>query len=357
MSNLLLRSVVGLVIEQGSGDMVMAEVTSLIRRRYREGVSVRAVAKELGVSKDTVQRQLLPEERRSAVDAARQRYKNRAETQEEQKLRREVIRLYRSGKSCVEVASDLGITPPMVRLRIPQQLRRTPRDAASLIGKRVAARLPEQEIIRRYRKGESLTALGKRYSVHPSTIRRRIPQNVIRPRGPVSPSQRRGPLDLPTEEIRQRYRKGESAYSLAKAFAVSQTVIRRRIPDDEWRGRPPRQQSVPQRSNPKRRPSVRQAKLRIPPTEILLRYRAGESASALARAAGASCMTIVRLIPEDERRTSHQAKQAKRRAPDFTGAEIRRRRARGETVREIAAAAGLSVKTVRKRQQEGGEVQ
>ncbi|MFJ5829558.1 hypothetical protein [Streptomyces sp. NPDC093089] len=61
-------------------------------------------------------------------------------------------------------------------------------------------------------------------------------------------------------------------------------------------------------------------------------------------------MTIVRLIPEGERRTSDQTKQVNRRAPGFDGAEIRRLRSQGQTVRDIAAAAGLSVKTVRNRQ-------
>ncbi|MGW8359031.1 helix-turn-helix domain-containing protein [Streptomyces wedmorensis] len=329
--------------------MVTAEIGSRIRRRYREGASVRTVAREFGVSKDTVQRQLPPEERRGAVDAARQRYANRSNTPDEQKLRREVNRLYRSGKSCAEVAAALGISTPMVQLRIPRQLRRTLSETASLVGRRVTARLPEREIIRRYMEGESLTALGQRYGVHASTIRRRIPQAVIRPQGPVSPAQRRGPLQLPDEQIRQRYRKGESAYSLAKAFAVSQSVIRRRIPDDEWRGRPPRKPTAVQQPKPKRRPTVRRAKLRIPHTQVLTRYRSGESASSIARAAGVACMTIVHLIPADERRTNEQAN---RRAPDFDGVEIRRLRAQGQTVREIAAMAGLSVKTVRKRRLE-----
>ncbi|WP_128643327.1 helix-turn-helix domain-containing protein [Streptomyces sp. SS] len=87
--------------------MVTAEIASRIRRRYREGASVRTVAREFGVSKDTVQRQLLPEERRGPVDAARQRYENRSRKQEEPKFRHEVIRLNRSGRSCAEAASAL----------------------------------------------------------------------------------------------------------------------------------------------------------------------------------------------------------------------------------------------------------
>ncbi|MFB7359472.1 hypothetical protein [Streptomyces gardneri] len=336
--------------------MVADAVAGLIRRRYREGVSVRAVARELGISKNTVQQQIPAAERRSAVDAARQRHQNQPESPEANKLRLEVVRLYRSGMSGAEVASALGITKPMVWSRLPQQSRRSRSDTASLAGKRVAGRLPEEEIIRRYAAGESLTALGLRYGVHSSTIRRRIPKDVIRPRGRVSPTQRRGPRNLPTEEIRQRYREGESAYSLAQAFTVSQTTIRLRIPDDQWRGHPPRKPATPPQPQPKppRRTPAPGTKLGLSPTQILLRYRAGESATSIARAAGVSCKTIIRLIPDVERRTSEQAQRVSQPAPELTGEEIRLRRAQGETVREIAAASGLSVKTVRNRQREDG---
>ncbi|RSS57511.1 helix-turn-helix domain-containing protein [Streptomyces sp. WAC01280] len=314
------------------------------------------MARELGISKNTVQRQIPAGERRSAVEAAQQRHKNQPEAPEARELRLEVVRLYRSGMSGAEVASALGITRPMVWSRLPRQLRRSRSDTASLAGKRVAGRLPEEEIIQRYAAGESLTALGLHYGVHSSTIRRRIPPDVIRPRGRVSPTQRRGPRDLPTEEIRQRYRRGESAYSLAKAFTVSQTTIRLRIPDDQWRGHPPRKPTAPPQSQPKpaRRIPARGTKRGLSPTEILLRYRAGESATSIARAAEVSCKTIIRLIPDDERRTSEQALRVNRPAPQLTGEEIRLRRAQGETVREIAAASGLSVKTVRNRQREHG---
>ncbi|WP_432112717.1 helix-turn-helix domain-containing protein [Streptomyces sp. S1] len=50
----------------------------LIRRRYREGASIAAVAKELGVSKTTVQRHVPVQERRNAAAAALQRHRSRA---------------------------------------------------------------------------------------------------------------------------------------------------------------------------------------------------------------------------------------------------------------------------------------
>ncbi|MFD3571414.1 helix-turn-helix domain-containing protein, partial [Streptomyces sp. NPDC058667] len=51
----------------------------MIRRRYREGASIAVVARELGVSKTTVQRHVPMQERRDAAAAARQRHRNRAE--------------------------------------------------------------------------------------------------------------------------------------------------------------------------------------------------------------------------------------------------------------------------------------
>ncbi|AVI00292.1 hypothetical protein C5L38_35165 (plasmid) [Streptomyces sp. WAC00288] len=83
--------------------------------------------------------------------------------------------------------------------------------------------------------------------------------------------------------------------------------------------------------------------------EILARYRAGQSATAIGRAAGVDCRTILRRIPEDERRTHLQAQRLNRPAPDVDADTIRTLRARGLTWEEIGAEVGLSAKTVRAR--------
>ncbi|MFD8982001.1 hypothetical protein [Streptomyces sp. NPDC059564] len=328
--------------------MVSVDVADSIRRRYREGVSLRDVAAEFGVSKDTVQRLIPAEERRNGAMSAKQRYRNRSKAPDETQLRREVVRLYRSPRAASEVASLLNISPEMVLARLPKQLRRTPQETARLVGRRTASRLPTKDIIRRYKDGASFRELGIRYGVHPTTIQRRVPRVLWRPRGPVPNPHRGAPLELPVEEIRRRYQAGTSIYRLAKVLGVSESTIRRRIPEEQRRGRQP-QRLRPEKKRKKRPAAPRRSKLRISEAEIRRRYLAGESASSLARAAGVTCMTIVSRIPEAERRTNDQAKQASRKAPGVTGTEIRRLCAEGQRLKQIAAASGLSVTTLKRR--------
>ncbi|SEE62289.1 hypothetical protein SAMN05428939_8196 [Streptomyces sp. TLI_105] len=322
---------------------------ALIRRRYREGASIAVVARELGVSKTTVQRHVPPQERRDAAAAARQRHQNRAEQPYDKALRAQVVRLYRSGMPQQRVAATLGISIQAVTARLDPSQRRSRQEAARLAVQQQGELLPQDEIITQYVQGATITELGQLYQVHPSTIRRRIPDDLIRPHSRTPHPRTRRRRTLADEEIRRRYRAGESSYALAREFGVSPHTIRARIPDTDWRGRPARKTPTPPPRPPKPRTTSNRMTLPVPDEEILARYRAGRSASAIARELGVDCRTILRRIPEDERRTHRQARRLNRPAPGIDAQSIRALRAQGLTWAAIAAETGLSVKTVRTR--------
>ncbi|WP_432128074.1 helix-turn-helix domain-containing protein [Streptomyces sp. bgisy082] len=319
----------------------------LIRRRYREGASIATVAKELGVSKTTVQRHVPVQERRNAAAAALQRHRSRAKEPYEKALRAQVVRLYRSGMPQQRVAATLGISVEAVVARLEPGQRRSKQEAARLSVEQQGELLPQDEIVARYVQGATMTELGKLYGVHPTTIRRRIPEDLIRGRTPgPRPRSRRV---LVEEEVRRRYTAGKSAYALAREFGVSVHTIRARIPAADWRGRPAGEASAsPPRSAQPRPGGVRMV-LALSDEEILARYRAGQSATAIGRAVGVDCRTILRRIPKHERRSHLQAQRLNRPAPDVGAETIRALRARGLTWEAIAAEVGLSVKTVRAR--------
>ncbi|GGR48137.1 hypothetical protein GCM10010497_59390 [Streptomyces cinereoruber] len=319
----------------------------LIRRRYREGASLAVVARELGVSKSTVRRHVPVRERRDASAAARQRHRSRAQTPYEKALRAQVVRLYRSGMPQQRVAATLGISVEAVVARLEPSQRRSKQEAARLAGEQQGDLLPKEEIVARYVQGATMAELGRLYGVHPSTIRRRIPDDLIRGRAP-GPRPRSGRV-LVEEEVRRQYAAGESAYALAREFGVSAHTIQARIPDTDWRGRPAEEASVPPpRPVQPRKGGVRMV-LVLTDEEILARYRAGQSATAIGRAAGVDCRTILRRIPEHERRSHLQAQRLNRPAPDVDADTIRALRARGLTWEAIAAEVGLSAKTLRAR--------
>ncbi|MFI9122392.1 hypothetical protein ACIGW0_23880 [Streptomyces bikiniensis] len=83
--------------------------------------------------------------------------------------------------------------------------------------------------------------------------------------------------------------------------------------------------------------------------EILACYRAGQPATAIGRAAGVDCRTILHRIPETEHRGRLQARWLNRPAPGVGADTIRALRARGLTWETIGTEVGPSVKMLRAR--------
>ncbi|MFC8494128.1 hypothetical protein ACFUJU_25725 [Streptomyces sp. NPDC057235] len=176
---------------------------ALIRRRYRGGASLAVVARELGVSKSTVQRHVPAQERRDAAAAARQRHRNRAEEPYEKALRAQVVRLYDSGTPQQRVAATLGISVEAVVARLEPAQRRSRQEAARLAVEQQGELLPLDEVIARCVEGATMVELGRLYGVHPSTIRRRIPEDLLRSRGRTAQSPPRVRRVLVDEEVRR----------------------------------------------------------------------------------------------------------------------------------------------------------
>ncbi|MGA5499033.1 hypothetical protein ACPCSP_32380 [Streptomyces cinereoruber] len=324
-------------------------LSEMIRSRYREGASIAVVARELGVAKSTVQRHVPARERRDAAAAARQRHRNRAEEPYEKALRAQVVRLYGSGMPQQRVAATLGISVEAVVARLEPSQRRSRQEAARLSVEQQGDLLPQEEIVARYVQGAIMAELGRLYGVHSTTIRRRIPDDLIRPRGPASQPRPQAGQVLVDEKVRRRYAAGENAYALAREFGVSPHTIRARIPDAVWRARTPGEAPAPSPRPVQPRTGGVRMVLALADEEILARYRAGQSATAIGHAAGVDCRTILRRIPEAERRTHLQAQRLNRPAPDIDADAIRALRARGLSWEAIAAETGLSAKTLRAR--------
>ncbi|MFF6837071.1 hypothetical protein ACFY84_35595 [Streptomyces sp. NPDC012438] len=214
------------------------ELSALIRRRYRESASLAVVARELGGRRAPCGAMY----RCKSVGMRQQRHRSRAETPYEQALKTQVVRLYDSGTPQQRVAATLGISVEAVVARLEPSRRRSRQEAARLAVDQQGELLPQKEIITRYVQGVTVAELGRLYGMHPSTIRRRIPGDLIRSRGrtpqPLSRTGAGAGRVLVDEEVRRRYAAGESAYALARELGVFTHTIRAQIPDADWRGRP-----------------------------------------------------------------------------------------------------------------------
>ncbi|MFE5729940.1 hypothetical protein ACFQ7A_03360 [Streptomyces sp. NPDC056528] len=167
------------------------------------------------MSKTTVQRHVPVQERRDAAAAARQRHHNQAQTPYEQALRAQVMRLYRSRMPQQRVAATLGISVEAVVARLKPEQRRSRQEAARLAFEQQGELLPQEEIVARYVQGATMAELGRLYGVHPTTIRRRIPDDLVRFRGRTPQPQSRPRTQhqrmLVEEEVRRRYAAGKNA--------------------------------------------------------------------------------------------------------------------------------------------------
>ncbi|RSS39049.1 hypothetical protein [Streptomyces sp. WAC08241] len=218
------------------------------------------------------------------------------------------------------VAATLGISVEAVVARLEPEQRRSRQQAARLAVEQQGELLPHDEIITRYAQGATVAELGRLYGVHPSTIRRRIPDGLIRSRGRTPQHRPRTGAGqaLVDEEVRRRDAAGESASALAREFGVSAHTIRARIPDADWLGRPAGKTPAPPPRPAQPRPGGVRMVLALPDEEILARYRAGQSATAMGREVGVDCRTVLRRIPEAERRGHLQAQRLNRPAPTST---------------------------------------
>ncbi|MEV7675931.1 hypothetical protein [Streptomyces sp. NPDC088752] len=251
------------------------------------------------------------------------------------------------------VAATLGISVEAVVARIEPEQCRSRKEAARLAVEQQGELLPQKEVVARYAQGATVAELGRLYGVHPSTIRRRIPDDLIRSRSRTpQPRPRAGAgagRVLVDEKVRRRYAAGESASALAREFGVSSHTIRARIPDSDWRGRPAGEAPVPPPRPAQPKTGGVRMVLALSDEEIPARYRAGQPATAMGHAAGVDCRTVLRRIPDDERRGHLQAQRLNCPAPGVDTDTIRALRAQGLSWEAIGAEVGLSAKTVRAR--------
>lgn len=191
----------------------------------------------------------------------------------------EIIARYRSGASARTIGETYGCSASTILavLRRHHVQRR--------VARRIELSIPTAEIVRRYRDERcEIKAIAAGLGVAPHLISRRLAEGGVK----VPVGQRR--MDLPDAEIRRRHREGETVVSLSAAFGVSGPTIERRI--REGRTRPPAHRRAVGAPRPHRR-------IDLPEEEICCRYREGETIRSLARAFGVSWPTIMRRLREN----------------------------------------------------------
>jgi hypothetical protein len=135
----------------------------------------------------------------------------------------ELVRRYRAGESCAVIAAATGSRPTTVQARLKRagvKLRPPGRPAS-----RGSDGVTDADLVVRYRAGETVEAIAAATSLSKSVVHDRLKRaEVEMRRGGTPPGY--GRLDLPVAEIIERYKGGEPIVAIGRLLGVSHHAIR-----------------------------------------------------------------------------------------------------------------------------------
>jgi len=134
----------------------------------------------------------------------------------------EIVKKWKQGDTQRELAIEYGVSTNTINKRISEYYEK--------IGKpkrRQKIELPINEIIEKWKQGATQRELAKEYGVSVNTIGRRIAE-YHKKIGKPNPKQKQK-IDLPINEIVEKWEKGVTQRELTKEYGVSYRTIRNRI--------------------------------------------------------------------------------------------------------------------------------
>jgi uncharacterized protein (DUF433 family) len=199
----------------------------------------------------------------------------------------EIVTQYQAGDSLAKIARSYGTSANTVKRLLEQHgVQRRPAHAAFATTPRrgrqgVAESLPAEQIISRYRGGESLADLAAAYKVSVNTIRRVMDARGEERRSSAPKEGVSRAVSPKTEaEIVRRNHAGQSMHDIATALGISKTAVSNAL--ERQAATPSTAPGFPRRD--------------LPMDEIAKRRAAGESAQDLADEYGVSKATIHRRL-------------------------------------------------------------
>jgi DNA-binding transcriptional ArsR family regulator len=134
----------------------------------------------------------------------------------------EIASRYQAGATCTDLAAATGLARSTVHYRLKRAGVEMPSPSNGRLD------VSDAEIVERYRAGQSCAAIAEATGMSPSTVHRRLEREGIERRWPgMAPGSRR--RDLPIAIIVRRYREGETLNAIGGSFGVSGQSVRRRL--------------------------------------------------------------------------------------------------------------------------------
>ncbi len=202
--------------------------------------------------------------------------------------------------------------------------------------KNIKIEIPIDEIVKKWKQGDTQRELAIEYGVSTNTINKRISEyyeKIVKSKPKRKQKPKPKPrIELPIDEIVEKWKQGTTQTELAKEYSVSTNTIGRRIAEYHKKiGKP----------NPKQK-----QKLDLPINEIVKKWKRGSTKTELAIEYGISYFTINSRISEYYEKIEKPKRRQKIELPIN---EIIEKWKQGATQRELAKEYGVSYRTIQSR--------
>ncbi|MBT2225996.1 helix-turn-helix domain-containing protein [Nonomuraea sp. NEAU-A123] len=236
--------------------------------RFRSGESIDAIAESIGMTKQTIIKRIRAAE-----------LKRMSSNGTSNPVTAELVRRYEDG----ETIRALSVSFNMTTAGISEKLYSAGVEIRPAAPKLIDLGITDEELIKRYKAGESMADLGRSLNLNLTTIKRRLKKAEIelRSRG----ASKRLNLGVSDEELAKRYEAGESVSAISRSLGFGWGVIKRRLDDMGIEIRPAGSENRP-------------VDLGVSENELVARYTAGESIGAIGRSLGRDRETIRRRLKD-----------------------------------------------------------
>ena len=237
----------------------------------------------------------------------------------------EIVEKWEKGATYKGLSKEYGVSLSTIKYRISKYYEKEEKEEPKR-----KVELPIEEIVKKWEKGATYKELSKEYGVSLSTIKYRI-SKYYEKEGKEKPKRR---VELPIEEIVEKWEKGATYEDFSKEYGVSEHTISKKITEyyeKEGKEKPKRQSK--QRIN-------------LPIEEIVKKWEKGAIQKDLSKEYGASRYTINKKISEYYEK---EGKEKPKRRVELQIEEIVKKWERGPTQKELSKEYGISEPTISKK--------
>ena len=231
----------------------------------------------------------------------------------------EIVEKWEKGATYKGLSKEYGVSLSTIKYRISKYYEKEEKEEPKR-----KVELPIEEIVKKWEKGATYKDLSKEYGVSLSTIQYRI-SKYYEKEGKEKPKRR---VELPIEEIVEKWEKGATYEDFSKEYGVSEHTISKKITEyyeKEGKEKPKRQSK--QRIN-------------LPIEEIVKKWEKGAIQKDLSKEYGASRYTINKKISEYYEK---EGKEKPERKVELPIEEIVEKWEKGVTQKELSKEYGVSV--------------